>query len=539
MPGGWSASGLCSIGKENSLFSDGSRCATLSGVKGQGKDMRHRVKAAAFAALALCWVGSAQAAWRQAQTRHFTVYSEGSDTQLRGFAERLEKFDMLLRRMNGVDDPAAGAPVKVYLLSSSGKVKALAHNPNIGGFYRTSDRNAFAVLSREQKSNQFDHGAEEILFHEYAHHFMLHHFPAAYPAWYVEGFAEFFSTVKFKQDGGIQFGLVPMARVPALVLVSPYPVKNLFARDTEGLSLRDGDRYYGTAWLLTHFYQYTKTGRRDEIRRYLHDVAMGVPDLKPDSYFAGGLEGLEKDLVAYMRHPLTGSVYKPLPAAQDGAIEVKPLDAVQGALVEDELRLIAAPRTEDLPTIVNAVRATAARYPDSAYALALLAEAEWAADERDKALADADRAIAVDSKSARGYAVRAEALLDKAQGSDRAEDWKAALTAIVRANRADTEDPVPLALFYRYHAMRGGPMPQIGYDGLQKAFGLLPQNPSYRMNFARALSVRGDYAQASALLDPIAYSPHGSEMRDAALKLKARWDAQAAAKAKGNPAPAP
>jgi hypothetical protein len=368
MPGGWSASGLCSIGKENSLFSDGSRCATLSGVKGQGKDMRHRVKAAAFAALALCWVGSAQAAWRQAQTRHFTVYSEGSDTQLRGFAERLEKFDMLLRRLNGVDDPAAGAPVKVYLLSSSGKVKALAHNPNIGGFYRTSDRNAFAVLSREQKSNQFDHGAEEILFHEYAHHFMLHHFPAAYPAWYVEGFAEFFSTVKFKQDGGIQFGLVPMARVPALVLVSPYPVKNLFARDTEGLSLRDGDRYYGTAWLLTQFYQYTKTGRRDEIRRYLHDVSMGVPDLRPDSYFAGGLEGLEKDLVAYMRHPLTGSVYTPLPAPQDGAIEVKPLDAVQGALVEDELRLIAAPRTEDLPTIVNAVRATAARYPDSARA---------------------------------------------------------------------------------------------------------------------------------------------------------------------------
>jgi len=244
-----------------------------------------------------------------------------------------------------------------------------------------------------------------------------------------------------------------------------------------------------------------------------------------------------------MRHRLSGSVLK-TSDMNLGAITVQPVEASQGALIEDELRLIDRPSTEDLPGIVTAIRTTAARYPGSAYALALLAEAEWAADQHDAALADADRAIALDPKSARAQAVRAEALLEKAQASDKAEDWKAALGAIVRANRADTEDPVPLALFYRYHAMRGGKMPDIGYDGLYKAYTLLPQNPTYRMNLAHALSIRGDYAEASALLDPIAYSPHGSEMRDAALKMKAGLDAQAAEKRvtagtkAGNPAPA-
>ncbi|CCW16110.1 FIG01097172: hypothetical protein [Sphingobium indicum BiD32] len=488
--------------------------------------------------------GTAQAAWWQAKSRHFTVYSEGNDEKLRGFAERLEKFDFLLRRLYNVTDPEQGSPVLVYLLSNDRKVQKLAGNPNIGGFYTTSDRAAVAVLARGEKTGKFDMGAEEILFHEYAHHFMLHHFPAAYPAWYVEGFAEFFSVVNFPKNGSIEYGRIPLARLPTLRLESPYPVKNLFARDTGGLSLRDGDRYYGTAWLLTHFYQYDKGERRQEIARYLNDLAQGVPNIKPDSYFEGGLDGLDKDVRTYIkRRALSYNALTPL-EMKIGEIVVSPVDPAQGALVEDELRLTNRAKTDELPAIVTAIRATAAKFPDSAYAAALLAEAEWAAEDKDAALADADRAIALDAQSSRGHAVRAQVLLERAHDSDKAEDWKAALTAIVRANRADTEDPVPLALFYRYHAMRGGKMPDLGYDGLYKAFTLLPQRPDYRFNFVNATAARGDYATASLLLDPIAYSPHGSEMREAAVRMKADLDAQAAAKSgekakPGNPAPAP
>lgn len=497
--------------------------------------------------LLLAGAGNAQAAWWQAKTDHFTVYSEGSDDKLRDFAERLEKFDYLLRKMTGktaadqtaADQTAAdrGSPVKVYLLSSEAKVKNLARNPNIAGFYTTSDRSAYAFLSRSSKGGMFGFDAEQILFHEYTHHFMLHYFPAAYPAWYVEGFAEYFSVVDFPKDGSIRFAQVPMARVPGLVLGQPYPLKQLFAQTTDGLNRADGDRYYGTAWLLTHYYFNAKTGRSAELSRYLNDLARGEAG-EPDSYFAGGLEGLEKDLKAYMRHRTNMLVLRP-GEMQLGAITVSPADAADGALIEDELHLIHRPRTEDLPDLVSSIRATAAKFPQSAAALALLAEAEWKADMREAALADADRAIAIDPQSSRAYAVRAQAMLDRAHDSDNADDWKAALTAIVRANRADTEDPLPLALFYRYHAMRGGKMPDLGYDGLYKAYTLLPQNPDYRFNLANALAIRGDYEAASTLLDPIAYSPHGSDMRDAALRLKARFDAQAAEKGAQSRTPAP
>lgn len=500
------------------------------------------MKAWAGLAMSMALCGTAQAAWWQARTQHFTVYSEGNDEKLRDFAERLEKFDFLLRRLYGVTDPQQGSPVKVFMLSSDRKVKDLAHNPNLVGYYTTSERSAYAFLSRGAKSGTFDMGAEEVLFHEYTHHFMLHHFPAAYPAWFVEGFAEYFSVVKFPKDGSIQFAHIPMVRVPGLVRGQPYPLKQLLARNTDGLNLRDGDRYYGTAWLLTHYYFQHQSSRKAEIARYLTDVAKGVPDMDVETYFAGGVDGLEKDLKAYMRQKHFISVLTPKDM-QIGAIAVTPVDPAQGALVEDELRLTHRPRDEDMPAILASIRAIAAQYPGNAYALALLAEAEWAGDQKDAALAAADRAIAVDAQSARAYAVRARVLLEQAHDSDKAEEWKAALSAIVRANRADTEDPVPLALFYRYHAMRGGKMPGIGYDGLYKAFTLLPQNPNYRFDLAHALAVRGDYASASILLDPIAFSPHGSGMREAAIRMKAQFDALAAKKPKdgakaGNAAPA-
>ncbi|WP_420145204.1 hypothetical protein [Sphingobium sp.] len=494
--------------------------------------MRFWTKALIATGVALANMGTAQAAWYQAQTRHFTVYSEGNDERLRDFAERLEKFDFLLRRLTGVTSPDQGSPVKVYLLSSEGKVKELARNPNIAGFYTTSERSAYAFLSRGGKTHKFDVGAEEILFHEYAHHFMLHHFPAAYPAWYVEGFAEFFSVVKFQKDGSIQFAHIPMARVPGLVLGQPYPLKQLFARTTDGLNLRDGDRYYGTAWLLTHYYFQNKTAYTAAMSRYLNDLTGGVKDVQADSYFDGGLDGLETELKAYMKRRMTMSVMKPQEMAI-GTIAVEPVDPAQGALIEDELHVTHRPKPEDMPGLIQSIRATQAKYPDSAYALALLAEAEWTAEQKDAALADADRAIAIDPNSARAYAVRARVLLERAHDNDREEDWKAALTSIVRANRADTEDPVPLALFYRYHAMRGGKMPDIGYDGLYKAFSLLPQSPNYRFQIAHAMAGRGEYAAASTLLDPIAFSPHDSGMRQAALRIKAGLDKQAARKAAG------
>lgn len=467
---------------------------------------------------------SAQAAWSQAKTRHFTVYSEAKRETLQLFATKLEKFDALLRFVTNMKDDGPSNPVQVFMLSDDGEVKSLARKPNVAGFYRASERSGYAVLSRKPKAWRFDLGPEEVLFHEYAHHFMLHYFPAAYPAWYVEGFAEFFSDVTFASDGRTTFGNIPLARVPTLQTLSIMPLKQLLTSQADWRDPAQGDRYYGTAWLLTHYFQYTPT-RRVEFARYLNALASGKKDAEPDNFFAGGILAVERELRTYLKQSR-------IPATQynDGAlppvsIAISPLDPGRGALIDQELKLMVGVPEKDQSALIASVRAAAAKHPASAYAAALLAEAEWLGENKDAALAAADRALAIDPAMARAHSLRAEVLLARAHESDKPEDWKAALSAIIKANRADTEDPVPLAQFYRYHRMKGGKMPQVGYDGLTKAFALLPQKPEYRFAEAQALAAQDHYGAASILLDPIAYSPHPSSMREEALRLKAEYDA--------------
>ena len=500
--------------------------------------MAGRIRTATFLAIlfALIVPGIARAEWREAVSPHFIVYSEGSARQLEQFATRLEKADQLLRISTGIKENEKITPLRVFLLDNIMDVQALVGSSRAAGFYSSGQRYAYAVATRRNGDGPFDLDAQSILLHEYAHHFMFQYFPAAYPAWYVEGFAEFYSTMKFKPDDSIEFGLVPMYRAPGLLINSVYPVAKLLASRPAGLSLEEGDRYYGTAWLLTHYLEFNQT-RRKELSLYLDALGAGQkPD--PELAFAGGSKALQKELLAYMKSKMKMWVLNGRSFANVPKVSVALLDPARAALIEDELRLLRRhdPDKPEAKLALNAkrVRTLAARYPESAVAATVLAETELAAEAPDAALAAADRAIALDPKAARAFAVRATVMLDRAKKDDTDADWKAALSAIVKANRADLEDPVPLVLYHAYHQAKGGPVPEVAYDGLYKAFSILPQNSDYRILLAHEMADRGEFTRASRLLDPIAYSPHESALRAYAIKLKGGLDAKA-----GQAAPKP
>ena len=59
----------------------------------------------------------------------------------------------------------------------------------------------------EGHSSQYVLSGETVLYHEYAHHFMIAGLTArAFPRWFTEGFAEFFAGVRFEKDGSVLLG---------------------------------------------------------------------------------------------------------------------------------------------------------------------------------------------------------------------------------------------------------------------------------------------------------------------------------------------
>jgi len=179
----------------------------------------------------IAWSGVAHAEWREAQSRNFLVYSEATEAELKAFAEKLEKFDFVLRKIHNVQAPPSPNKLKIVLVLNQSAVAALAGYPRAGiaGYYVRDARAMMMVGSRNlvARGGGGDRGEsrgmvrgidpEYVLLHEYTHHFMYQYFPAAYPTWYSEGFAEFWGATQFADNGVVGVGMPaehPLRLVP-------------------------------------------------------------------------------------------------------------------------------------------------------------------------------------------------------------------------------------------------------------------------------------------------------------------------------------
>src|SRR3954451_5660386 len=170
--------------------------------------MMLRLIATAAAAAAMLMPAAARAEWREAETAHFQIYSDGSESQLVEYAQRLEGVGELLRKATATAADLPPSKVRVILFPTVAQVRHAyhGHDRDIAGFYTVNMQGPLAISTRGQDKNDENLGPDVILFHEYAHHFMLEYFPATYPAWYVEGYAELIGSSKIQPDGKIAYG---------------------------------------------------------------------------------------------------------------------------------------------------------------------------------------------------------------------------------------------------------------------------------------------------------------------------------------------
>lgn len=224
---------------------------------------------AAVLLMALALASPALAKWREASSRHFVIYSEDSADDLRRFADRLERYDAAIRYLQKLPphDPGPANRLTVFVVGTPSDVRRLMHNPQVNatGFYIPRAGGSVAVVPRRGLGDgRFGLQAETILLHEYAHHFMLENFPAGYPAWFIEGFAEFNPSAKFNEDGSVGIGMPAMHRAYGLALGSPLSAETLLTADARELNADQRQSLYARGWLLTHFLTFNEACSGDD-----------------------------------------------------------------------------------------------------------------------------------------------------------------------------------------------------------------------------------------------------------------------------------
>ena len=94
----------------------------------------------------------------------------------------------------------------------------------------------------------------------------------------------------------------------------------------------------------------------------------------------------------------------------------------------------------------------------------------------------------------------------------------------IAANKIDTEDPEPLALYYRTYLQEGVRPTTNAIAALHYASDLAPQDKGLRMTSAVAYLKEGKSAEAKRALTPVAYDPHGGGLADVARAMIGKID---------------
>ena len=467
------------------------------------------------------------AGWSVVTSDHFEVYSEGNVKDQKAFTVKLEKFDAMLRALTGLADDGENTRMKVFLVRNRDHVRRFFGTKSkfVAGFYTTNARSAVAVVPRSVRDRgKYALSSDAILFHEYTHHFFMQYYTATYPAWYREGAADFFSTAEFKKGNEVSLGLPAFSRIPSIKIEGIYDVSKLLTQESRGLNGRDSNKFYATAWLLTHFL-ISESSRAGELGAYLNALNRGKSNDEAIAKFSGGMKGLAKDLKAYgNRRRLNYKKFflKNLP--KQFAMEVKPLREARSEAFEFELALLANISKDNATVQLPKLKKLALKRDESAHINWLLGEYSKRAGDQVAANQYFDTAITLDPKHSTALASKAQMLLaqsKKMEGAEKIAVDKKAMQLVSRANRSDTEDPVPLFLFHVYSDVDEKKAENMAFLAIEKAHALLPQNAQYRLALVSAYANKREFMKASILLKPLAFSAHQTE---SSIKLREFYD---------------
>lgn len=478
-----------------------------------------------FGVLISLVAGPAHADWRKAETRHFVVYSDGSERDLRDYAVELERIDQLMRAYFAAPEAEDAPRLPVYLVGGRREFREVEPGlPETAlGVYSANFRDIRAVVIRTL--------GDEILRHEYGHHFMYSNFPGAYPAWFREGFAEFFMTATVDAEGRATVGRGSPMRIQTLNNVRWLPVEQVLTGRFDHGSRTQRGAFYAQSWLLMHWVL-TDADRRRRMDAYLGDTARGVAvDTALQTHFGMDAEQLDRALKTYFH---AGPRYAEMTleaASPPVTVAALPASADDVLLLEVNAR---NGGPADLgPDLLARGRAAVAKYPGDVMALRTLARIEVLWGDPDAAARIVQPLLHADPADVDLLLLMAETRLaagDKLNDPAAREGLYAQARAfLARAYQAAPgEHRVYQSLAYSRRFAPDYPNDN-DVELWRRAVAIAPQVASNRPVAAEAMLEHGLVDEAERVIQPIANDPHGDDLSPRVRRILDRIAAARAA----------
>lgn len=470
-------------------------------------------------ALASLWLtaaeASAQGRWLRAESTHFIVFSRGSEGDLRRSTEELERFDATLRQLTSNARGITANKVEVYLVRNRDELAVVRPGlpPGVLGFYSATPEHIGAFLI--DRSEGLD--ARTVLFHEYAHHFMMQYFADAYPAWFAEGFAEYVSTAELDATR-TRLGGYEEARTQPLYDMQWAALADLIDPGRENARRVPSYMFYSQSWIYVH-YILSDADRRRALSQYFTAVQSGADRTTAfEEAFGTTADGFRRDVLTYLRRGIALSNY---PAAQaDLSVQITRMPQSADDLM---LPMARAQRvsddTEDREELASRIASIAARYPGDTYAQIARARAELVRNQPAAARPIVEPLVAADANNAEAHYMLGMTYLRESEAEGLSDEARMELLRRARPHfaRAFRLNDRHVPTLYYYARTFPQPMEDSTLEVMLRAQELAPQVEEISFNTAVALMRADAHEQAVPILRAVAYNRHGGSLRRHAL----------------------
>ncbi|MDY7099042.1 MAG: hypothetical protein SXU28_12960 [Pseudomonadota bacterium] len=470
----------------------------------------------------------AKADWHEASSDNFVIYADDREKDIRVFAQNLERFHKAMEFVTGrrVEKPSPSNRVVIFVAGSQKDIRKLSgrNSRTVQGFYIPRAGGSKAFVQDIRNKDGYPHFSTIILLHEYAHHFLISASRYEMPRWLSEGAAEFFAAATFNRDGSVTIGRPAVHRRNELNYAAEVSVAELLDHELYKRNKgRKYDAFYGRSWLLYHYLTFTPE-REGQLVGYAREVFNGAAPLAAGKKVFGDLDVLEDQLDDYLGNRKFGA-YKLEPEQLPiGEITVRRMSEGEAEIMPLRMRSQRGVNLDQAKELLPEVRKVAGQFPDDAYVLAALSEAEYDAGNNDEAIAAADRAIAINPRLTNPYVQKGYALFRMArdaEGDDRDAAFKRAMKPFQALNKIENDHPMPLIYYYRSFAYRGVVPPENARHALERAAQLAPFDKTLWLNVAMVQMREGKIALAKQSLQPLAFDPHGGSRSNRARSILA------------------
>lgn len=271
--------------------------------------------------------------WFEVQSPHFDLLTNGGEKAGRDLALQFEQLRSAFTQLFATRPVAKPVPLQIIALRSSKQISEYSRLYQ-GKPIRST---GFCLRSADRDYIVLDLGALnrwETVIHEYAHLFIAAGMPDL-PAWFNEGLAELYSTIRIDDKQAI-LGRPPESALDVLHNESLMPISELFKVDHDS-AVYNEDRdprsiFYAESWLVVHYLW--DHNQMEQAQRYLQLIHQRMAvnqavkqafDIDPDQF--------DRVLQKYSRSPME-LVRVPLhPEAQQTRLSVKPVSALYATTI--------------------------------------------------------------------------------------------------------------------------------------------------------------------------------------------------------------